>query len=877
MDRQESTDVAIFWRTDGVAGTEASRRRVWTVQDLLPVSEGLVPGEQPSHWEARTAPVRFAISERLEAGWYQVRLAIRSFQRFTVQKRCELVFGKAEGGERPPARETFSWNRNFSEEFVVKLSRPAEGIRLELHNVEGTFAIESFAVASLSPLRVTALALREKMRLIRAYRCTGPVLWRGTKMLLRGRWREFGAKVLKGLIDGRQIRTGTGHADEVDAAWWRRHALTRDEAERIAHECDSWKDIIPIAVIVPVHPGRLELAQWAAHSVRRQIYPHWELYLVTAGPNGVTPHVHNLLPKDPRVHVIRVSPWMGLGFAMGKALAATECRWAVVLPPGVELAEHALYHWVKCLRENPSEEVVGARIDTGLAESNLEEKSSIASSCQQLLGPRKSEENTAAVGDTPPRAENSADQVPSLALRGGHGTSVLSLGPSHEPQGSAPTLGADSARRANCESATAAPKEGDGTERDLRYPSAVWAVSTRCLAQQMSWGLSVEKVAEWSEFWKTVPHRLLETVLAYPVEERPLMDHARVGRKPVSPHTPLFLSTDLKGISGYDHLSYAVLKGLPSAGVALRWHQVSAVTAELLPRGVRPPAGGWKPGDKQLIISPPFLFQRFQPDAASALYTMWETDYLEPEWVEVMNRCRLVIVPSHWGAECFRNCGVRVPIEVVPLGYDPVVFHPDDGSFPSVCTFGTAGALSAGGLRKNAQLVIDLFRRAFPHQQDVRLRVKITPQSPSLETYDDPRIDVIRAILPVTQVARWYRSLTVYVNASAGEGFGLHLLEAMACGRPLISAPYSGLTMFFDEAVGYAVPYRLVPVCNAIYSGHWAEADEEELIEQMRRVYADQNQARQLGMRAACRAARFPWRNTGRLLRAALVKHGFLR
>ena len=869
--------MALIWRMDGMAGVKVSRRRLWTVQDLVPASEGLVSSERPGHWEARTAPVRFVVSDRLEPGWYQVRLAIRSFQRFTVQKRCEVIFEKTEGGDRPPARETFSWNRNFSEEFVVKLSCPAEGIRLELHNVEGTFAIESFTVASLSRFRVATLALREKMRLIRAYRCTGPVLWRGTKMLLRGQWRRFRAKVLQGLIDGRQIRTGTGHADEVDAAWWRRHALTRDEAERIAHECDSWKEIIPIAVIVPVHPGHLEMARWAAHSVRRQIYPHWELYLVTAGPNGLTPHIQNLLPRDPRVHVIRVPTWMGLGSAMGKALMATECRWAVVLPPGIELVEHALYHWVKCLREDSTHEVIGARIDPELPEGMLAEELSKTSSSLRISVRGNGEENTPVTGENPALAQNFTGQgLPSAPGRGRAGSAAF-LGQSIEPQGSAHSISMGRAFQATGESGSTVFSEGNGTDRGFRYPSAVWVVPTHRLAQQMPWGLSPQKVAEWTESWKAVPHRFLETTLAYPVEERPLMDHARVGRKPNTPRSPLFLSTDLKGISGYDHLSYAVLKGLPSAGVALRWHQLSAITPELMPRGIRPPAGGWKPGDEQLIISPPFLFHRFQPDDASALYTMWETDYLEPAWVEQMNRCRLVIVPSHWGAECFRHSGVRVPIEVVPLGYDPVVFHPDEQNIPSVCTFGTAGALSAGGLRKNAQLVIDLFRRAFPSQQDVRLRVKITPQSPSLETYDDPRIEVIRAILPVTQVARWYRSLTAYVNASAGEGFGLHLLEAMACGRPLISASYSGLTMFFDDAVGYTVPYRLVPVRNAIYSGHWAEPDEEGLIEQMRRVYADQNQARQLGMWAACRAARFTWRTTGRLLRAVLVKHGFIR
>jgi glycosyltransferase involved in cell wall biosynthesis len=401
-------------------------------------------------------------------------------------------------------------------------------------------------------------------------------------------------------------------------------------------------------------------------------------------------------------------------------------------------------------------------------------------------------------------------------------------------------------------------------------------VSTRRLAHQVPGKLTCASLANWLNSLASPDDIVLEPILAYPVEQRPLCDQARVGRKPAIRRVPLFLSTDLKGITGYDHLAYAVLKGLPSLGVELCWHQVSCVRPELLPPGVSPLQGGWKPGDKQLIISPPFLAHRFQPDQATALFTMWETDQLESAWVEMMNRCRLVIVPSAWGAECFRRCGVTTPIEVVPLGYDPVTYHAGADTFPTVCTFGTAGALGAGGLRKNAQQVIDIFRQAFPNEPDVRLRVKITPESPSLETYDDPRIEVLRAIVPAAQMAEWYRSLTAYVNASAGEGFGLHLLECMACGRPLLSAAYSGLTAFFDETVGYTVPYHLVPVRNAIYSGHWAQLDAERLIAQMRRVYRCPAEARELGMRAAARATQFTWRHTGRLLRKILVRYGFL-
>lgn len=179
-------------------------------------------------------------------------------------------------------------------------------------------------------------------------------------------------------------------------------------------------------------------------------------------------------------------------------------------------------------------------------------------------------------------------------------------------------------------------------------------------------------------------------------------------------------------------------------------------------------------------------------------------------------------------------------------------------------------------MRKNAQRMIDLFRRAFPTETDVRLRVKISPTSPVVNTYDDPRVDLIRTTLPYPQLAAWYRSLTAYLNGSFGEGFGLHLIETMACGRPVISADYSGLTAFFDPTVGYAVPHTLVPVSNDVYTGHWADPDDDGLIARMREVYAAPEAARRIGRRAAVRAANFTWRKSGRKIVAALRKHGLL-
>jgi glycosyltransferase involved in cell wall biosynthesis len=193
-----------------------------------------------------------------------------------------------------------------------------------------------------------------------------------------------------------------------------------------------------------------------------------------------------------------------------------------------------------------------------------------------------------------------------------------------------------------------------------------------------------------------------------------------------------------------------------------------------------------------------------------------------------------------------------------------------------VCTFGTAGALDEGGLRKNVQRVIDLFRRAFSDRTDVRLKVKITPRSPPVNTHGDPRVEVVNTGLAPHALADWYRALTCYVNASYGEGFGLHLLEAMGCGVPLISTTFSAVGEVFDAAVGYEVGFRMIEARNKIYSGRWADPNDDELIARMREVHADRAAAERFGSAAARRAPAFSWAESIRKLTAALAKHGYL-
>ena len=741
-----------------------------TTADLAP-GDGLEPVGigTPPEWLAEGPHVRFTADEPLEPGWYSVRLAVRSAGRFTVHKRAELVFEPADDNPRPPCREAFSWNRSFDERFMVKLTRPVRGVRLDLRQAEGRFTIAAFSVRRVSRPAAAARAVREKLRLVQAYQCLRPVLVNGGKMLLSGRFRTFGSKVLRGLTDAREMRTGAAGTSEADAAWWRRPTLPADEADAVSRACDTFADPPPIAVILPVDADRLDAARRSAHAVRRQLYPHWQLLVAAVGPAGLAPHLERLTAEDPRAEAHRVPTADGLAAALGKVWSRVACEHVLVVPPGVELAEHALYHLAVALKADPTLDMVGGRV----------------------------------AGMTPE------------CVSGG----------------------------------------------------TVWAVRAKCLSDLGPLNLSATAIELWIAESVSGPRTTVERTLAYPADDRPLADRARVAAEPLKQlGTPLAFAADVRGVGGYDHLAVALLKGLPSAGFDLTLHPTATVRADLVPDAVIPKVAERTATDPQLIVAPPFLVHRFQPDRRTAVLTMWETDELGPAEVKVLNRAGLVIVPSEWQKECFRACGVTVPLGVAPLGYDPLAFYPS-GPAPTVCTFGTAGALSAGGLRKNAQWVIDLFRRAFPVEPDVRLKIKITPNSPGVETFDDPRIDVTRAILSPAELADWYRSLTAYWNGSHGEGFGLHLIEAMACGRPLITPCHSGLTAFFDPTIGYAVDYQLVNVPpNEIYAGRWAEAEEHSVIARLREVYADRTAAERLGQHAATRATRFTWKASGRAL-----------
>ena len=158
----------------------------------------------------------------------------------------------------------------------------------------------------------------------------------------------------------------------------------------------------------------------------------------------------------------------------------------------------------------------------------------------------------------------------------------------------------------------------------------------------------------------------------------------------------------------------------------------------------------------------------------------------------------------------------------------------------------------------------------------MKLKVKLFPHC-KIDAVNDPRIEIERSYLTEPQLAAWFQSLTCFVSMSRSEGWGLMQHQALATGRPVIGTIYGGMAEFFDERMGYPVDYQLVSARGKFRGcGEWAEPSDDDVIENMRQVYRDRQEARRRGQVGAKEVARLSWMNSHTKLAQLLHELNFL-
>ncbi|HYZ15540.1 MAG TPA: glycosyltransferase [Candidatus Acidoferrum sp.] len=273
----------------------------------------------------------------------------------------------------------------------------------------------------------------------------------------------------------------------------------------------------------------------------------------------------------------------------------------------------------------------------------------------------------------------------------------------------------------------------------------------------------------------------------------------------------------------------------------------------------------------------------------------WEYGALPRSWIEgVREGADEIWVPSSYGKCMFVDAGVAPDrVAIVPNGIDPERFNTEREIEPyPIASRKGFRFLYLGGVlpRKGVDALLAGYRRAFRRDDDVTLVLKIfgtrsfyplpdggasfaafaaDPQAPELVLIEEDVTD--------EEVVRLYRSCDALAFPYRAEGFGLPMLEAMACGLPVIATAGGAADDFLDGDVAYRVPAERRTLRGEhrgellLGEGWWLEPDVDDLAATMRHVVAHPEEARAKGRNGADRARRaWTWEHAAAIAAARL-------
>jgi glycosyltransferase involved in cell wall biosynthesis len=199
--------------------------------------------------------------------------------------------------------------------------------------------------------------------------------------------------------------------------------------------------------------------------------------------------------------------------------------------------------------------------------------------------------------------------------------------------------------------------------------------------------------------------------------------------------------------------------------------------------------------------------------------------------------CDRIVVLSSGARRTFEQRGYAGKVEVVLPGVDHTFFTPPaESNVSPVFRVCYAGRVE---LAKGLGYLLQAWKRLALPQAELVLMGEVKPDTRAmLEGLKSVRLT---GFLTPQELAERYRESDIFIFPSVSEGFGLVLLEAMACGLPVIAVEGTGADhCVSDGKEGFVVPVR----------------DAERLAESILWCYQHREETRAMGRAARARIER---------------------
>ncbi len=190
---------------------------------------------------------------------------------------------------------------------------------------------------------------------------------------------------------------------------------------------------------------------------------------------------------------------------------------------------------------------------------------------------------------------------------------------------------------------------------------------------------------------------------------------------------------------------------------------------------------------------------------------------------------------------------------VIPHGVDTDRYAPPADRAAAFAQIGLPGRYAIGCFgrvraQKGSDVFVEAMCRLLPRYPDFAavLVGAVTAEHASFANDLKKRIEtaglrsriVITGELPIEEVQRWYRRLTIYAFTSRNEGFGLTLIEAMSAAAALVASRAGAAELVVEDGVtGVLVP----------------PGDVDALVKALEPLMRDPASAAQMGERARAR------------------------